>query len=63
MLLQNMADKNALSVTNVTFAPFLVFGHFWLLKNTKILCNICLHFARQDRQDEKENYATKVNKI
>ena len=33
---------------------------------TKILCNLCLHFARQDGQDGKnrdENHATKVNKI
>ena len=35
-------------------------------KNTKILCNLCLHFARQDGQDgknRKENHATKVTKI
>ena len=32
----------------------------------KILRNLCLHFARQDGQDEKkrkENHATKVTKI
>ena len=31
-----------------------------------MLCNICLHFARQDGQDGKkgkENRATKVSKI
>ena len=46
---------------------FLVFGHFWQqsYQNTKILCNLCLHFARQDGQDGKkgkENHATKVTK-
>ena len=32
---------------------------------TKILCNLCLHFARQDGQDRKrkENHATEVTKI
>ena len=48
--------------------PFLVFGHFWRQsnENTKILRNLCLHFARQDGQDRKkwkENHATKVTKI
>ena len=35
---------------------FLVFGHFWRhsYENTKILCNLCLHFARQDGQDGKK---------
>ena len=35
---------------------FLVFGHFWgqSYENTKILRNLCLHFARQDRQDGKK---------
>ena len=47
---------------------FLVFGHFWQLsyENTKILHNLCLHFARLDGQDgkkRKENHYTKVNKI
>ena len=47
---------------------FLVFGHFWQrsYENTKILRNLCLHFARQDGQDKKnwkENHATKVTKI
>ena len=47
---------------------FLVFGHFWHLgyENTKILRNLCLHFARQIGQDgkkRKENHATKVTKI
>ena len=47
---------------------FLVFGHFWRqsFENTKILRNLCLHFARQDGQDRKkwkENHATKVTKI
>ena len=34
---------------------FLAFGHFWRqsYKNTKILRNLCLHFARQDGQDKK----------
>ena len=33
---------------------------------TKILRNLCLHFARQDEQDgkkRKENHSTKVTKI
>ena len=36
---------------------FLVFGHFWRwsYKNTKILGNLCLHFARQDGQDGKKS--------
>ena len=54
----------------VSFIPFFIFG-FWSLlttklRNTKILHNLCLHFARQDGQDGKkwkENYATKVTKI
>jgi hypothetical protein len=46
----------------------LVFGHFWRqsYKNTKILCNLCLHFAKQNGQDgkkRKENHATKVTKL
>ena len=33
----------------------LVFGHSWRqsYKNTKLLCNLCLHFARQDEKDGK----------
>ena len=44
---------------------FLVFGHFWLrsYENTKILRNLCLHFARQDGTKRKENHETKVTKI
>ena len=47
---------------------FWGFGHFWIrsYENTKILYNLCLHFARQDGQDRKkrkENHATKVTKI
>ena len=47
---------------------FLVFGHFWQrsYKKTKILCNLCLHFARrvgQDGKKQKEDQATKVTKI
>ena len=49
----------------------LIFGHFWRrsYENTKILRNLCLHFARQDGQDvqdgkkRKENHTTKVTKI
>ena len=35
---------------------FLVFGYFWRrsYENTKILCNLCLHFARQDGQNGKK---------
>ena len=44
--------------------------HFWFLVTvgnevTKILSNLCLHFARQDGQDRKKrkkNHATKVTK-
>ena len=35
-------------------------------KNTKILCNLCLHFARQDGQNRKKperNHTTKLTKI
>ena len=47
---------------------FLVFVQFWQrnYENTKILCNLCLHFPRQNGQDgkkRKENHATKVTKI
>ena len=48
---------------------FLVFGHFWRrsYKNTKILRNLFLHFARQDGQDgkktQKESHATEMTKI
>ena len=43
-------------VINVLFIPFFVFGDFWQqsYENTKILCNLCLHFARQDGQDRKK---------
>ena len=46
----------------------MVFGHFWQrsYENTKLLRNLCLHFARQDGQDGKkyeENHTTKVTKI
>ena len=37
-------------MTFVSFIPFSVFG-FWSF--TKILCNLWLHFARQDVQDRK----------
>ena len=47
-----------IKVTIVLFIPFLflVYGHFWQpsYKNMKILCNLCLHFARQDGQDGKK---------
>ena len=45
-----------------SFFCFFVFGHFW----RQILRNLCLHFARQDGQEEKkqnENHATKIPKI
>ena len=51
---------------------FLAFGHFWQqsYKSTKILHNLCLHFASkmgkqdgQDRKKQKENHTTKVTKI
>ena len=45
--------------------------YFWLLVTfgdevKKILCNLCLHFARQNRQDgrkQNENHTTKMTKI
>ena len=42
----------------------MVFGHFWhqSYKSTKILHNVCLHFARQDGQYGKkgeENHVVK----
>ena len=43
--------------------PFLV---TYFNEVTKILCNLCLHFPRQDGQDRKkwkENNATKVTKV
>ena len=44
-----------------------IFG-FWFLVTfgdevTKILRNLCLHFARQDGKNRKENHVTKVTKI
>ena len=50
--------------TIVSFIPFFVFGHFGQqsYENTKILCNLCLHFARQDEQGGKKSLATKVTK-
>ena len=52
----------------VTFIPFFVFGYFRRrsYKNTKMLCSLCLHFARQDGQDGKkwkENHTTRVTNI
>ena len=52
-------------VPSVSFIPFLflvTFGN----KITKILRNLCLHFAwqyGQDGKNQKENHATIVNKI
>jgi hypothetical protein len=46
---------------SVHFLFFVTFGN----EVTKILHNLCLHFARQDGQDgkkRKENHATKVTK-
>ena len=50
------------------FCLRLVFGQFWRrsYEHTKILCNLCLHFVRQDGQDgkkRKENHETKMTKI
>ena len=45
---------------------FFVFGHCWRqsCENTKILCNPCLHFARQVGHNKgKESQVTKVTKI
>ena len=50
-------QKNKLLFHSSNFS-FLVFGHFWhsIMYNevTKILRNVCLHFARQDGQDRKK---------
>ena len=49
---------------NVSFIPFFVFAFWW--RSYKILCNLCLHFARQDEQDgkkRKENHSTKMTKM
>ena len=61
--------KIKISFTNVLFIPFFVFGFGFGDEVTKILHNLCLHFARQDGQDgkkpgthRKENPATKVTK-
>ena len=50
--------------------PFPIFCSSFLVtfanEVTKILCNLCLHFARQDGQDrkrQKENHRTKMSKI
>ena len=53
---------------SIIVSCFLVFGHFWQLsyKNTKILRNLCLHFAKQDGQNGRKpekNHETKVTKI
>ena len=39
----------------VLFIPVLGFGHFYRrsYENTKIIHNLCLHFARQDEQEGK----------
>ena len=54
--------RSILLLTNVSFIPFLVFGHF-VDKITKTLLNLCLHFARQDGKNQKENHETKITKI
>ena len=55
-------------IINVIFIPFFFVFCFESLgqqgyENTKILCNLCIHFARQDRKKRKEHHATKVTKI
>ena len=42
------------SIHMYSFLSFLVFGHFWRQSDeyTKILRNLCLHFARQDGQQD-----------
>ena len=52
----------------VLFIPFSFLVTFVdkVYENMKILCNLCLHFARkdgQDRKNENENYETKMTKI
>ena len=45
---------------------FLVFGHFWQrsYENTKILRNLCLHFARQDpRWARREKNGKKITQL
>ena len=68
LFLEKTNSNYSAGPSNVSFIPFFVFGHFWQrsYENTKILCNLCLHFARQDGQDgkkQKENHESKVTKM
>ena len=53
---QIISDQNIRKLFRSSHFSFLVFCHFWLrsYENTKILRNLCLHFARQDGQDGKK---------
>ena len=48
-------NKRCCRSSFLRWIPILVFGPFYwrCYENTKILCNLCLHFARQDGQDGK----------
>ena len=60
-----LSKKENLMFSSSHFS-FLVFDHVWWrsYENMEILCNLWIHFARQDGQDGKkrENHATKVKK-
>ena len=65
-----LQSKWTIVIATVSFIPIFVFffGHFWRrsYENTKILRNLCLHFARLDGQDWKkwkENHETKMTII
>ena len=48
-----------------SYVSLLVFGHFWRwsYENTRILRNLCLHFARQDGQDGKNRKEKKITQL
>ena len=65
-----LQSKWTIVIATVSFIPIFVFffGPFWgrSYENTKILRNLCLHFARLDGQDWKkwkENHETKMTII
>ena len=55
-VLKNKRLKKGKTYSLSSHFSFLVFGHYWRqsYENTKILHNLCLHFARQDGQDGKK---------
>ena len=62
------AGRSCLLLFRSSQISFFVYGHLWRqsCENTKIVRNLCLHFARQDGQVGKtggKNHATKMTKI